>query len=71
LTSFNYTTAAQQGGLTEGDIPGLAVDGSGNIWATSGSALAEFSSAGVAKSPAGGYTGGGITTPASVAITPQ
>jgi hypothetical protein len=68
-TAFNYTTAAQQGGLTIGDIPALAVDSLGNIWATSGSALAEFSNAGVAKSPSGGYAGGGITNGSDIAIT--
>jgi hypothetical protein len=80
-TAYNYNTAAKRGGLTSGDIPSLAVDGSNNIWATSSatdangditsSALAEFTNAGVAKSPAGGYTGGGLFSGVGVAITPH
>jgi hypothetical protein len=67
-TAFTYSTAAKRGGLTSGDIPALAVDGSGNVWAISG-ALAEFDSAGVAISPSGGYTGGGLSAGENIAIT--
>jgi hypothetical protein len=80
-TAFTYNSAVKRGGLTAGNIPSLAVDGSNNIWATSAdinaegdlvsSALAEFSNAGVAKSPSGGYTGGGLSSAVSVAITPH
>jgi hypothetical protein len=65
------TSAATGGGLTEGDIPSLAVDGSNNIWAASGAALAEFSNAGAVKSGADGFTGGGLATAIGVAITPH
>jgi streptogramin lyase len=52
------------------DLNLLAVDGSDNIWFTSGknSALGRFDRNGQLISPANGYTGGGLKYPAQLAI---
>jgi hypothetical protein len=57
---------------------GLAIDPSNNVWALSASTannaytvnnyLSEFSNSGNPKSPSGGYTGGGLDMPASIAV---
>ena len=48
----------------------VAVDGSGNVWATDilSTALSEVSSTGVALSSFAGYSGGGMSAPAGIAI---
>jgi sugar lactone lactonase YvrE len=60
----NYTG----GGLS--DPSGIAVDGSGNMWAIGISAnqVAEFNDTGTAVSPVGGWTGGGLDGPSRIAI---
>ena len=50
---------------------GIAVDGSGNVWIANyggNSAVSEFSSSGVAISPATGYQGGGPSYPDGIAV---
>lgn len=55
------------GGLNEPTA--LAIDGSGNIWlANYNNAVSEFSPAGAALSPTGGYTGGGLEESFAIAI---
>lgn len=56
------------GGFNNGSGYGLAIDASGNVWSTSGPRLCKFSSNGTAISPAGGYTGGGLSGPKNIAI---
>jgi hypothetical protein len=62
--SNNYTG----GGLS--DPSGIAVDSAGNMWAIGKSAnqVAEFTDAGTAVSPIGGWTGGGLDGPSRIAI---
>ena len=70
------TTGYTGGGLSQtNSVPfGVAIDASGNVWVTNGASgagntLSEFSSTGVAKSPATtGFTGGGLAAPEGVAI---
>ena len=49
---------------------GIAIDGSGNVWAAneSDSTLSEFNSSGAALSGSGGFTGGGLSSPYGIAI---
>jgi hypothetical protein len=46
---------------------GIAIDGSGNAWAT-GNGVAEFSSSGAAISPSTGYLADGMSLPVGIAI---
>jgi len=62
-------------GFNAGDSKGtygygteVAVDGTGNIWVASYSALAEFNSSGGAVSGSNGYTGGGLNFVNGIAI---
>ena len=49
----------------------MAIDGSGNVWATNrggNGSLSELNSAGGAVSGTSGYTGGGLNNPYGIAI---
>jgi hypothetical protein len=68
---YDYTVADSELGL--GGYSGfsgagnIAIDGNGNAWAISSSALGEFNSAGTI-SQSGGYTGLGLNSPTSIAM---
>jgi hypothetical protein len=79
--SLNYTSGGGVGG-SGSTAPGsstLAVDASGNVWIANKSinSVSEWNSFGASYSPntsgtaAGGFTGGGIYAPASLAIDPS
>jgi hypothetical protein len=62
--AINYTG----GGLN--NPKGIAIDASGNVWATnpSGNKVTELSNTGAVLSGSNGYTGGGISAPYGIAI---
>jgi sugar lactone lactonase YvrE len=67
------TELSPSGGFTGGGLNtpnGLAIDNSGNVWASSfpNNSVNEFSSSGVAISPSTGYTGGGLNNARAIAI---
>ncbi len=69
VTPTGTVTPITGGGLTTTNA--LAIDGSGDIWATgTGNTLSVFNSSGAPISTTG-YTGGGLTNGQSLAITPQ
>ena len=56
------------GGGLDGPV-GLAIDGSGDVWAVSSiDALSEFNSSGAAISGSGGYQAGSLDSPVALAI---
>jgi streptogramin lyase len=69
---YDPTVAGSQYGL--GGYSGfsgavnIAIDGSGNAWAISSSALGEFNNSGGLVSPSGGYTGLGLNAPKFIAM---
>jgi streptogramin lyase len=67
-TDETLSRAIAGGGLTSPSV--VAVDALGNVWITnvSGSAVSEFSPAGIALSPGVGYTGGGLSAPFGIAF---
>lgn len=79
--SLNYTSGGGVGGSgsTASGSSALAVDASGNVWIANKSinSVSKWNSLGASYSPntsgtaAGGFTGGGIYVPASLAIDPN
>jgi hypothetical protein len=64
------TGSTFSGGGLSSEGAGIAIDGSGNIWATSSGSpgsVAKFNSSGTAQSPSTGYTSG-IDDPSAIAI---
>lgn len=47
----------------------ISFDGLGNAWIANAGSVSELSSAGTAISPAGGYTGNGISAPIGIAVS--
>ena len=64
-------TAFTGGGLNAPSS--ISVDGSGNVWVTNAgnNSVTELNSVGTAVSPATGYTGAGLSTPAGIAVNPH
>ena len=80
ITPTGTATTYSGGGLYDGGVDAIAVDGSENIWASSvkynargttitGSYLSEFTNSGTAITGTAGDTGGGLSGPSSIAIT--
>jgi hypothetical protein len=66
---FTIALTFTGGGLSE--PLGIAIDGAGDVWATSAynsTSIAEFSGTGAVISPASGYTGGGVNSSMGIAI---
>jgi hypothetical protein len=60
-------TISSGGGIDAPD--GIAIDGSSQVWITNGnSTVSEFSNAGTALSPTGGFSDASLSTPAGIAI---
>jgi hypothetical protein len=75
LSKFSPTGVAlspADTGFTGGGLTGnpffMAIDGSGDVWVPVVNGLIEFSNAGSAISPSGGYTGGGLNFSEGIAI---
>ena len=49
---------------------GIAIHGSGDVWVSNsaGNSVIKLSPTGLALSPAGGFTGGGLNSPSAIAI---
>jgi streptogramin lyase len=68
ISKSGSTSTYAGGGL--GVTNSLAIDGLGMVWAVDGgNNLSAFTNAGVAFSPLVGFTGGGLSSPQSIAIT--
>jgi hypothetical protein len=66
----DFTLGLQYSGAGVANPTSIAIDASGNAWATNGGAnsVSKFSSTGAPISPSAGYTGGGLTIPSAIAI---
>lgn len=67
LTTYSGTSA----GMLNGGSYSIAVDGSGNVWAGQSTSISEITNTGTAVSGTNGFTGGGLSTALSIAITPH
>ncbi len=70
FTGGGLGTSAAQTNLSSFTVNNIAIDAAGNVWKPNygTNTLSEFSPLGVPLSGAGGFSGGGLSTPANVAV---